>query len=194
MAVDDLVHAAGLPDGQPVMLDDMDDQGVGQQAHDPGGLDPADRLDPLAHGLEVDGGHRLIGRKLHGLLDGAGGLGALAFDEDLLQLQAQAGGHAVHALTDRGTDALGPSPGRQNSGQQKGTGGDRNHDCAGGQVQPAQRRDLPGRGLGVARHATATLGFGSRAAFCRLVRTLSPTAANYRGHEASSTIHRTRAL
>ena len=57
-----------------------------------------------------------------------------------------------------------------------------------------QRRQLARRGRGVAGRATASLGFGSRAAFCRLVRTLSPTAANYRGHEASSTIHRTKVL
>jgi pimeloyl-ACP methyl ester carboxylesterase len=47
---------------------------------------------------------------------------------------------------------------------------------------------------GIARRAAASPGLGSRAAICRLVRTLSPTAANYRGHEASSTIHRTRVL
>ena len=58
-----------LPDRQQVALVDGDDQGVGQQADDPGALDPADLLDPCAHGGQVDAEQRLVTVDVGGLQD-----------------------------------------------------------------------------------------------------------------------------
>src|SRR5690606_4723909 len=156
-----------------------------------GGLDPADLFDALAHGVEVDGGHGLAGRDLHGPLDGGRGLGAFALDEDLLHLQPEAGDGAVDPAADRGADALGPRAGGEHAGEHEDPRADGDHHGARREVEPPDGGHLAGDRRGVARRAPAALPGGS-AALCGLVRTLSPTAANYRGHEASSTIHRTR--
>ena len=103
-------------------------------------------------------------------------------------------GLAVDALIDRGADAVGARAGGQHPRQDEDAGEERDGDGAGRQVEPTDRRHLVGRGLGVAGRAAPASGFRSRGPLGGLLVTLSPTAANYRGHEASSTIHRTRSL
>jgi hypothetical protein len=107
-------------------------------------------------------------------------------------LQADTGRKAVDAVAERLPNALGPRPGRQYQDQDRHARTDRDHHRARRQVQPAQGRYLardttrrPLRGPAAPPPFRPRAAFGSR-------RNRAPTAANYRGHEASSTIHRTR--
>ena len=60
--------------GEHVVLDDLDDQGVGQEAHHARLLDPADRLDPRAHRIQIKADQRLAGVEAQRLTDGRLGL------------------------------------------------------------------------------------------------------------------------
>ncbi|MNN31630.1 hypothetical protein D3C81_1453250 [compost metagenome] len=173
--------AGGLPDGEAVVFLDVDDQGVGQQAHHARLLDPAHGLHPVAHGVEVQTDNGLIGADADGLLDRRLGLGRGAGDVNLLDLQAHARSDAVEFIGDRVGDALGPRARGQDPAQHHDARHDGDQDGARRQVQPTDRGDLARRNRSIAGALPPALR-----------RALSPTAAHYRGHEASSTIHRTR--
>ncbi len=149
---------------------------------------------PHAQGLEIDAQDRLAALQARGLQDvgGRGGRGALDMDRaDLEPHQRQL---VAEAVQQDGADAVHPRLGREGGDQHQGE-----HAAADRQGGTGPQADALG-GLELGRRVGARARSGPRARGADLgrgglrprsrVETRSPP--HYRGHEASSVIHRTR--
>ncbi len=152
-----------LPHRRGVALHHRDHQGVRQQPHDAGALDPAHLPDPSAQVLQIQVQDRRIPPQSGGAQDIGGGLGRRAFDMDGVQPEAQVGQAQGRAVFGPRHQPLQPLAGDQGRDQPEGdkAGRDRQRP-AGAQSDPLRGADLGGR-----------VGPGARArAWTRSVRRL----------------------
>ncbi len=182
-----------LPDRLGGTLGDGDHQGVGQQPHHPRGLHPAHLFDPAAQGAEVERQDRLAGMQRHGAQDVGLGLRRCALHVDRREPEADGRQPDVQAVDQGRRAGLHPVAGEQRRGQADShhqNGNDQGE--AGAQADALGGAELGGGlALGARRLAHARSGAAPGGAGPGL-RRIARTATHYRGHEASSTIQRTR--